>query len=250
MRTLIEKEQVLGGNPCSKLVYADLNDREKAAKSQIIQRKLEHFIVEQNHPCLMARSVFEAGRYLFGIYHEIGTQESAFQIHKDLHQFLLQNDESSVRQFSSFIAVFKTEKVLSEEEFEMKLWQQLQFLHEEDAPKHRWDPKVSSDPNNPHFSFSLLGHAFFIIGLHPNSSRFARKFKYQALVFNLHEQFEQLREMKSYDIVSEKIRAKDEELQGSINPMLAHYGEISEARQYSGRKVEDNWKCPFHKSDG
>nr|MDQ3394986.1 YqcI/YcgG family protein [Bacteroidota bacterium] len=95
----------------------------------------------------------------------------------------------------------------------------------------------------------LLGHAFFLIGLHPNSSRLARKFSYKAMVFNLHEQFEMLREMKSFDIVSEKIRTRDQELQGSMNPMLAEYGEISEARQYSGRKVEDNWKCPFHKSN-
>jgi FPC/CPF motif-containing protein YcgG len=28
--------------------------------------------------------------------------------------------------------------------------------------------------------------------------------------------------------------------------MLAQHGTISEARQYSGRPVDENWKCPFH----
>ena len=36
-------------------------------------------------------------------------------------------------------------------------------------------------------------------------------------------------------------------LQGSINPVLARFGEASEARQYSGRAVLDTWACPFKK---
>jgi FPC/CPF motif-containing protein YcgG len=43
----------------------------------------------------------------------------------------------------------------------------------------------------------------------------------------------------------EKILERDESLAGSRNPMLARHGEASEARQYSGRRVDDRWKCPF-----
>ena len=39
---------------------------------------------------------------------------------------------------------------------------------------------------------------------------------------------------------------RDEALAGSRNPMLARHGEASEARQYSGRVVDDAWQCPFH----
>ena len=35
------------------------------------------------------------------------------------------------------------------------------------------------------------------------------------------------------------------QLQGSINPMLSDFGEATEARQYSGRAVEDDWRAPF-----
>ena len=43
------------------------------------------------------------------------------------------------------------------------------------------------------------------------------------------------------------IRNRDEKLQGSINPMMRDFGQGSEARQYSGRAVNDEWKCPFHR---
>ena len=43
----------------------------------------------------------------------------------------------------------------------------------------------------------------------------------------------------------EAILERDRELAGDINPMLARHGESSEARQYSGRAVDDGWTCPF-----
>ena len=45
------------------------------------------------------------------------------------------------------------------------------------------------------------------------------------------------------------IRARDMAFQGSINPVLEDFGVNSEARQYSGRAVEDNWRCPFQPVD-
>ncbi len=43
----------------------------------------------------------------------------------------------------------------------------------------------------------------------------------------------------------ERILERDQELAGSLNPMLARHGEVSEARQYSGRVVTEEWVCPF-----
>jgi FPC/CPF motif-containing protein YcgG len=45
--------------------------------------------------------------------------------------------------------------------------------------------------------------------------------------------------------MQETIRTRDLALQGTINPMLSDFGERSEARQYSGRAVEENWQAPF-----
>ena len=65
------------------------------------------------------------------------------------------------------------------------------------------------------------------------------------MIFNLHDQFETLRADGKYEGMREKIMLRDEALAGSRNPMLTRHGELSEARQYSGRVVDAEWRCPF-----
>jgi FPC/CPF motif-containing protein YcgG len=135
------------------------------------------------------------------------------------------------------------------------LWRQLQYLHGADAEHFGWDPNVSSDPRDPHFSFSFGGRAFYVIGMHGQNSRVARRFPWPALVFNPHEQFQRLRTDGKWRRMQRSIRARELVLQGSVNPMLSDFGEESEARQYSGRTVPEDWtpplggngggKCPF-----
>ena len=126
------------------------------------------------------------------------------------------------------------------------MWDRLQSLSDKDE----WlgqpvDPRISLDPDDPHFAVSFAGEAFFIVGLHPNASRPARRFDHPVMVFNLHDQFERLRAEGRYDPLRNTIMKRDEQLAGSMNPMLAEHGEVSAARQYSGRHVEDDWVCPF-----
>ena len=92
---------------------------------------------------------------------------------------------------------------------------------------------------------SFGGEAFFVVGLHPKSSRPARRFEAPAMVFNLHDQFERLREAGRYDKMRGAILDRDLKLAGSHNPMLSQHGTKSAARQYSGRAVDDGWQCPF-----
>jgi FPC/CPF motif-containing protein YcgG len=148
-------------------------------------------------------------------------------------------------EYATFVAIFEQPQSLDELQFENLLWQQLRALHQHDAAHFGWDPNVRSDPADPHFSFSFGGQALYVIGLHANSSREARRFPWPALVFNPHEQFQRLRADGKWKRMQETIRSRDLELQGSINPMLSDFGEQSEARQYSGRAVEENWRAPF-----
>ena len=200
------------------------------------------FILTQNHPCMMAQTVFSMDKVDFHEYDDFGSKETAKAILEDLKKYVSSYDFES-NDFLTFLAAFKGKQNYTEEEFEKTLWQQLQNLHEVDDAK--WDEEVSSDPDDKNFSFSLGGKAFYIVGLHPQSSRKARQAPYPAIAFNLHWQFEKLREMKTYTTVRDKIRERDIALQGSMNPMLEDFGERSEARQYSGRNVGDEWKCPF-----
>ena len=103
---------------------------------------------------------------------------------------------------------------------------------------------MSRDTEAPKFCFSFAGRAFFIVGLSPAGERWARAFPWPTLAFNAHFQFEQLRERGQFERLQEVIRERDLELEGNLNPNLSNFGDHTEARQYSGRAVESDWRCP------
>lgn len=208
-----------------------------------IKSQYEDFVVTQNHPCVMANTMFQMNNYHLKVYDDIQDVDNTDLILSDIENYL-ENYDFTTNKFESFILCFTQNNFQSEMEFEKALWDFLQRLHNNDDEK--WDDKVSDDPENPNFSLSIKGKAFYIIGMHPKSSRLARQAPYCTVVFNLHMQFEKLRQMGTYTKVRDRIRSRDTVLQGTINPVLQDFGQSSETRQYSGRNVEQNWKCPFH----
>lgn len=166
------------------------------------------------------------------------------EIHDALLEWARRDDPPGA--FRSLVVIFEGPDNLSEIEFERAMWERLQSLVDKDAWRGQpLDDTVGADPTKPDFSLSFGGEAFFVVGLHPNASRPARQFCSPILVFNLHAQFEWLRAQGRYERMREAILSRDVELAGSINPMLARHGEASEARQYSGRIVDEYWQAPF-----
>jgi FPC/CPF motif-containing protein YcgG len=214
---------------------ADLRERVVAEFREFVQRP--------DFPCLGAKSVVRLNSYRLELYGALGSEGDAARLVSDLANF---SDAPGDDRLTAFIAVFPASPPKDEIDFERRLWKQLQLLHEADPHHGRSAAGVSSDPDDPHFSFSVGGRAFFVVGLNPGSSRVARRFAWPALVFNPHEQFARLREQGRFDGFRSAIRARDTALQGTENPNLADFGERSEARQYSGRQTEADWKCPFH----
>ena len=213
---------------------------------EIIDHDFKDFIVEKKHPCIMANTVFMMDNYQIKAYDDMLSKDVIPPILSDIEKYVEHyNFESN--QFESLIFCFKNNNFETELEFEKALWTFLQRLHNNDDAG--WDSNVSEDPNDSDFSFSVKGKAFFIIGMHPKSSRLSRQAPYCTVVFNLHWQFEKLREMGTYESVRNRIRKRDEALQGFINPVLRDFGTDSETKQYSGREVEKNWKCPFHQNN-
>ncbi len=208
-----------------------------------IYQSYHKFIIENDHPCIMAQSVFKTNEVDLKSYDGLGTREAAEKLLDDINEYLNTYDFEA-NSFKTLIAVFPDDKIDTEKEFETKLWQHLRHVYELD--NQPWDEDVAKDPTSSDFSFSIAGAAFFIVGMHPKSSRFARRSPHPCLTFNLHWQFEKLRQMGTFEQVRDKIRERDKALQGAVNPVVKDHGEESEAKQYSGRKVEDNWKCPFH----
>jgi FPC/CPF motif-containing protein YcgG len=152
--------------------------------------------------------------------------------------------------FHSAAILFSQPVVTDEEMFDRLLWNKLQALSDLDAAHYDYDHRVSKDPSDKNFSFSLKGESFYIIGLHPASSRLARRFQWPALVFNPHAQFEKLRETKNYEKIKSVVRKRDIARCGSVNPMLDDFGESSETVQYSGRVYDNQWKCPLNVKHG
>ncbi|ESQ78742.1 guanitoxin biosynthesis heme-dependent pre-guanitoxin N-hydroxylase GntA [Asticcacaulis sp. YBE204] len=205
---------------------------------------LHAFVLDSAFPCVGARSaaakdqieVMEAG--------SIACPRHDKAIVQALQRFAAQTPRDKM--FVSFAIIFDDLSTPDEVWFEEKLWQRLQAFHDLDAVEHDWDSSVSSDPEDAAFSLSLGGKAFYVVGLHPAASRPGRRFSRPALVFNLHNQFENLRASGTYEKFRQTILARDLRSNGSVNPMLTQHGESSEAIQYSGRQVSGEWKCPFH----
>lgn len=215
---------------------------------QLIAR-FEAFIAAAKFPCVGAKSALARGQMHFLIEDEmtLGPRPETLAA---LQQFS-RSYTADAPLFQSVVVLFRRMSESNgpgsrERAFESRLWAYLQRLHDADAARHGWDPRVSRDVASANFSFSVGGRGYYVVGLHPDASRVARRFSHPALVFNLHDQFERLRARGTYGRLRDAIVARDIALEGDGNPMLKQFGTVSEARQYSGRAVADDWVCPFH----
>lgn len=210
-----------------------------------LEALLKGHIDDSAFPCVGAKAALAKGTLNVLACNRIDSAWDDLRIHDGLIRFA-DDYRRTPGLFRSFAVVFEGPDDLTEEAFERALWARVQSLSDKDRWRGQdYDTRVSHDPEDPHFSLSFGGEAFFVVGLHPNASRPARRFSRPTLVFNLHDQFETLRAQGKYETMREKILVRDEALAGSRNPMLARHGQASEARQYSGRVVDEEWRCPF-----
>ncbi len=210
-----------------------------------LEASLRAHVAEPDFPCVGAKAALARGTLKIVPAWSLASAWDDLRIHDELLDWS-ESYRKDPGGFRSLAVVFEGPDALDEEGFEELLWQRLQSL----ADKDEWlgqpyDGRVSSDPDDPHFSLSFGGEGYFVVGLHPNASRPARRSPHPTLVFNLHEQFERLREENRYERMRERILDRDVAIAGSVNPMLSRHGETSEARQYSGRMVDEEWRCPF-----
>ncbi len=211
---------------------------------QTAHAAFREFVTRQDYPCVGARAAFNSGSYALATYDELASDAATTALAADLWEFT-QSEIRQASEYATFAAVFRQPQESYEKDFERLLWQQLTKLNRVDATHFSYDPEVSSDPGDPQFSFSFGGQSVYVIGMHPRASRKARQFAFPMLIFNPHEQFERLRADGKWKRMQHTIRERDVQLQGSINPMLSDFGQATEARQYSGRAVEEDWRAPF-----
>ena len=215
--------------------------RHSTELSEHVGSVISAMVGQDDYPCLGAKSVFRRDAVTVRAYDTLGTAPTASLLLSDLTAFA--TDGIPARGFASFLAAFRTPVITQEAQFERLLWRQLDLLAAADPVP--WNHEVSADPADPHFAFSIAGTAFFVVGMHPAASRLARRTDFPVLVFNPHQQFEELRRAGRYDRMRDTIRRRDRAWQGSVNPMVTDHGVESEARQYAGRCVPAQWRAPF-----
>ena len=185
---------------------------------------INEMVGRPDYPCLGARSVFRRDRATVRVYDELDAPATAPLLLQDLQEFAsgVDLDEG----FASFIAIFRGPRISDERHFERLLWSQLRRLHaagrgSRGATRFRRIPTTrtspSASPAPPTSSWACIPW--------PRGTRGARRSP--TLVFNLHEQFEALRASGQFPRMRDRIRHRDEQLQGTINPMVADHGEIS-----------------------
>ncbi len=107
---------------------------------------------------------------------------------KDVIEFKRTQSEKKIP-YLTYMAIFPKNISATEEEFEKDLWTELSAMWSYPEIAGTWDSKFSDNPDDKNFCFSLDGAAFFVVGLHPQSSRLSRRLPFNALVFNLYSQF-------------------------------------------------------------
>ena len=215
------------------------------ATAELAESELYARVAAADFPCVGAKSAMARGTLRVLACRSLTSGWDDLRIHRELIAWAWEyrRDPSGLR---SLAVVFDGPGDLDEAAFEAAMWQRIQSFADKDAWLGQpYDHRVSADPGDSHFSLSFGGEAFFAVGLHPQASRPARRFPRPTLVFNLHDQFEKLREEGRYERMRDKILERDVALAGSVNPMLKRHGEASEAAQYSGRLVGADWRCPF-----
>ena len=215
-------------------------------KNQALDESLlRDHIAEATFPCVGAKAAVARGTLELLACNRIESAWDDLRIHDKLLAFAGAY-RADPALFRSLAIVFDEPETMAEDDFERALWARIQSLSDKDVWRGQsYDDRVSADPDSPHFSLSFGGEAFFVVGLHAQASRPARRFAKPTMIFNLHDQFTTLRAQGRYETMREKIMVRDEAIAGSRNPMLDRHGETSEARQYSGRAVDEVWRCPF-----
>ncbi|WP_086821324.1 guanitoxin biosynthesis heme-dependent pre-guanitoxin N-hydroxylase GntA [Allokutzneria sp. NRRL B-24872] len=209
-----------------------------------VRAELERFLHSTEFSCLGARAALKRGSLTHRHYPAIGEPESARLHHADLLEHTRELTEKvSGTSFFTFVATFDEPERMDEHEFERVLWRHLQLVHDLDSREHGVQHGASSDPEQSNFGFHVGGHAFFVAGMHPGSSRATRRLCLPALAITANEQFMALGE--KFLSLQGRIRAREVTNNGSVNPSFARYEYEQPARHFSGRLTEPDWKCPY-----
>lgn len=210
-----------------------------------ILSEISKLIGTKMYPCVAAVQSLAKKDFVIHEARGFGSGVDRTPIRKAISDFLTEWKKTRSTTYTLWIA-YPNDTVASEEEFEARMWEELSRLTSIEERESDWSPKWSQTPEDRRFTLCIDGHAFFVVGLHPHSSRKGRTFPHPALIFNVYDQFEDLMAQGTYEAMVAKNRERDLKYSGSVNPMAAEHGDNWETIQFSGKTNSKEWKCPFH----
>ena len=202
------------------------------------------FLQQRDYPCIAAKAAVANGHVQCLVIDDMSSPAEDELIVSFLYDFV-EYYRRSVKPYHTAAVIFRLPEIRQERRFDELLWERLAAFRDIDREHYKHDPRVDADPSSAHYSYSLKEEAFFILGLNPMSSRLARRFRYPAIIFNPHAEFEKLRNNHKYESMKTAVRKRDIHFSGSMNPMLKDFGEESEVFQYSGLQYDLTWQCPL-----
>jgi FPC/CPF motif-containing protein YcgG len=211
-----------------------------------VESDVSALISQKQYPCIAAVQALHRKELMFDTYEGFGTGQSSRRLAEKLIAFKKDQLEKQIP-YLTYMAIFPNDISSNEDDFEKGLWTELSAMWSHPDIAGNWDPNFSDDPADRNFCFSLDGTAFFVVGLHPESSRLSRRLPYNALIFNLYSQFTALMDKGQYHAMVKMNRQRDLRFQGSVNPMAEAHNEDWEAIQFSGKNNSNEWRCPFTK---
>lgn len=180
-------------------------------------------------PCLGGSGLVRSGDYCFAVYDRLGAPESIEQQTTDMRRYL-SGRPADTHPFTAFVAAYLAPSTRDDEQFEALMWRQLTGM--EAHPTRGCDRHIHLvDGDDPGYVFD--GREFFVVGMHPASSRFSRRYPWPLLVFNALSHAQEMQKRGKHVSMSRKILERDRELQGSDNPSL----HAPQRMQFSGRAV-------------
>jgi FPC/CPF motif-containing protein YcgG len=221
--------------------FAQLRRAEPSAEplATLIHTQFRATILSGAYPCLGGVSAVRRGHYDFALYPALGSPEATAALAQDLSAFVVRFP-ADTHPVAVCVTVYDGPVCRSEQHFEALLWKQLRGIHQLDQAESRKLPLAVSDVDGEDPGFVFADRNFFVVGLSPASSRWARRFGWPTLVFNALSHMRPLDEAGTFERMRQKIRMRDSRLQGSTNPSI----ELSRAAQFSGRRVGADWQCP------
>lgn len=219
--------------PCVGQLEDDARELTRTSDEMRIQTDFIQWAMSPSLPCIGAK--ISLARKAFDICvcdMPLGSSGNAEYVAKKLRGWRSsqQSEWDHRNPFTTFVVVFPSTPPCTEVDFEKNATIELRNLMRTDGAP--WPSGMPTDAAHPKYMFSFDGQSYFVVGLHPGSSRPGRRFKYAALVFNAKRQFDVLRQGNEFQQIQKIVRRRDTVLSGSPNPCVV--AELPALQQMSG----------------